>query len=86
MYTVELKRGPEKFLRRQSRRIQRQIISGLRKLQDDPRPPAARKLQGMKNLYRIRTGDYRIVYCVEDDKLVVLVVRIAHRKKVYKNL
>ena len=86
MYTVELKRGPEKFLRRQSRRIQRQIISGLRKLQDDPRPAAARKLQGMKNLYRIRTGDYRIVYCVEDDKLVVLVVRIAHRKKVYKNL
>lgn len=84
MYKVELKRQPEKFLRKQSKKVQIQIISALRGLEKGPRQKQAKKLAGMDDLYRIRVGDYRIVYTIQDKKLLVLVVRIAHRKEVYK--
>lgn len=84
MYKVELKREPEKFIRRQTRKIQSQLFSVLRQLQKDPRPKQAKKLAGMDDLYRIRVGDYRIVYTIKHKKLLILVVRIAHRKEVYR--
>ena len=86
MYEIELKREPEKFIRKQSRKIQIQIISALRKLQKDPRPRKAKKLSGLDELYRIRVVDYRIVYTIRNKKLIILVLRIAHRKDVYKKL
>ena len=86
MYNVELGREPEKFYRKQSRKIQIQISTALRKLASNPRSEQAKKLAGMDELYRVRVGDYRIVYSIEDDRLVVLVVRIAHRREVYRGL
>lgn len=86
MYEIQLKREPEKFIRKQSRKVQIHLIAALRKLQKDPRPAQAKKLSGLDELYRIRAGDYRIVYTIRDKKLLILVVRIAHRKDVYKNL
>ena len=86
MYKIELKREPEKFIRKQSGKIQIQLISALRKLQKDPRPRQAKKLSGLDELYRIRVGDYRIVYTIRNKKLIILVLRIAHRKDVYKKL
>ena len=86
MYKVELGREPEKFYRKQSRKIQIQISTALRKLASNPRLEQAKKLAGMDELYRVRVGDYRIVYTIEDDRLVVLVVRIAHRREVYRGL
>jgi mRNA interferase RelE/StbE len=52
----------------------------------DPRPPGAKKLADSDKLYRIRSGNYRIVYQVEDEILLVLVVKIGDRKDVYRNL
>ena len=86
MYEIQLKREPEKFIRKQSRKVQIQLISVLRKLQKDPRPAQAKKLSGLDELYRVRAGDYRVVYTIRDKKLLILVVRITHRKDVYKNL
>jgi mRNA interferase RelE/StbE len=86
IYEIQLKREPEKFIRKQSRKIQIQIISALRKLQKDPRPAQAKKLSGLDELYRIRAGDYRIVYAIREKRLLILVVRIVHHKDVYKNL
>jgi len=86
MYKIELKREPEKFIRKQSRKIQIQLISALRKLQKDPRPRQAKKLSGLDELYRIRVGNYRIVYTIRNKILIILVLRIAHRKDVYKKL
>jgi len=86
MYKVELGREPEKFYRKQSRKIQIQISTALRKLALNPRLEQAKKLAGMDELFRVRVGDYRIVYTIEDDRLVVLVVRIAHRREVYRGL
>ena len=84
MYKVKLTREPEKFIRRQNRKTQIQLTSALRKLASQPRPKQAKKLAGMDDLYRVRAGDYRIVYTIEDKKLIVLVVRVAHRKEIYK--
>ena len=86
MYKVKLARGPEKFYLKQSRSIQTKLSTALRKLGSKPKPKQAKKLSGMGELYRLRAGDYRIVYKIENDKLIVLIVRIAHRKDVYRGL
>jgi mRNA interferase RelE/StbE len=50
----------------------------------NPRPQGVEKMKGEKNLYRVRTGDYRILYTIEDRKLIVLVVKIGNRRDVYR--
>jgi mRNA interferase RelE/StbE len=61
-------------------RIERTIDA----LAADPRPPGVKKMQGAANLWRVRVGDYRIVYEIHDRKIVIVVLRIAHRKDVYR--
>jgi mRNA interferase RelE/StbE len=56
----------------------------LRELTADPRPAGCKKLQGYKQCWRVRVGDYRIVYTIDDRQKLVDVTRIAHRKEVYK--
>jgi mRNA interferase RelE/StbE len=53
-------------------------------LAKNPRPSGMKKLEGEDNLYRIGVGDYHIIYQIEDDKLIVLVVKIGDRKEIYK--
>ncbi len=60
------------------------ILNRLRALADDPSPPGCERLSGQPR-YRIRPGRYRIVYEIEDARLVVLVVRVAHRRDVYRD-
>ncbi len=55
-------------------------------LEDDPRPPGVTRLVGADDLWRIKVGDYRVVYAIKDDRLVVIVVRVAGRGKVYRNI
>jgi mRNA interferase RelE/StbE len=55
-------------------------------LASNPRPVGSKKLKGLENVFRIRVGDYRIVYQIEDKRLIVLVVRVGHRKDIYKGL
>ena len=62
----------------------RRIVSRIRSLADDPRPRGCEKLSGRELRFRIRQGDYRIVYGIADDDLLVTVVRIGHRKDVYR--
>ena len=60
-----------------------QIIAKIGALSDDPRPPGSEKLTGREQ-YRVRQGVYRIVYAIEDDRLVVYVVKVGHRRSVYR--
>ena len=60
------------------------IVAGIRLLADDPRPPGCEKLAGADDRYRIRVGRYRVIYSVGDEELVVVVVRVGHRKDVYR--
>ncbi len=61
----------------------RRVLTRIGALADDPRPPGCQKLSGASK-YRVRQGRYRILYEVRDDRLVVTVVRVAHRKDVYR--
>ena len=49
-----------------------------------PRPPGAKKMRGVSESWRIRAGDYRIIYTIEDDRLIVLIIKIGHRREVYR--
>lgn len=60
------------------------LVSLVQSLSEDPRPSGVRKLKGAERSYRIRSGDYRIVYEIQDDALIVVIVRVRHRKDVYR--
>ncbi len=65
-------------------RIKVQITRRIAALADEPRPAGVKTLQGRHGYYRIRSGDYRVIYMIEDDVLVVLVVKVGHRREVYR--
>ncbi len=83
-YNVELTRTAEKQLRRIAKRDRNRLVEAIRGLADRPRPNGARKLQGYDDVYRIRVGQYRVVYEVFDDRVVVIVLKVGHRKDIYK--
>lgn len=83
-YAIEYKASTDKALQRLPVTIQRRIVAATEKLADDPRPPGCVKLAGDDNAWRIRVGDYRVVYEIHDRRLLVLVVRIGHRKDIYR--
>ncbi len=83
-YRVEFKPSAARAIRKLEADIRRRIVAHAEALADDPRPPGAEKLQGMRDLYRVRVGDYRIIYQVSDKVLLVLVVRVGHRRFVYR--
>lgn len=86
MYKVELKPQAQKFIERQSQKVRRQLIRRIEDLKEDPRPPGSKLLDDEKKIYRIRSGNYRIVYQVRDKVLLVIVAKVDDRKDIYKNL
>jgi mRNA interferase RelE/StbE len=85
-YAVEVTPAASRQIRKLDRNTQKRILARIEKLEEEPRPRDASKLQSPEELYRVRVGDYRIVYRVEDDRLVVLIVRVGNRREVYRNL
>lgn len=83
-YAVIYKPSADKALRKLPVNTQRRIVRAIEPLQSDPRPQGAKKLTGTEDLYRLRAGDYRIVYQIDDRNVTVLVVRIGHRGDVYR--
>jgi mRNA interferase RelE/StbE len=65
-----------------SKKDRQRIVDRILKLQDNPRPPGCEKLSG-QDKYRVRQGRYRIAYAIEDDDLLIYVVKVGHRKDVY---
>ena len=84
MYRVLLERGAEKDLSRLSADIHGRVIVAIQALASNPRPPGCRKLTGSKNDWRIRVGDYRVVYEIADEIRIVRVNRVRHRREVYR--
>lgn len=85
-YTVEFERSAKKEFDRLDGPIRARVLRKIAALEDDPRPPGATRLVGADDLWRIRIGDYRVVYAIEDDHLVVIVVRVAGRGKAYRDI
>jgi len=83
-YSVLFSRSAEKDLRRVEKSRIPQIMERIESLGEDPRPTGSRKLVGSEASYRIRIGVYRVVYTVSDAILVVEIVRVRHRKDVYR--
>lgn len=81
-YRIELRPAAVRALRKLDPPARHRIQGAIALLAQDPRPPAARALQGRPGL-RVRVGDYRIIYTVADDVLLVVVVTIGHRREVY---
>jgi mRNA interferase RelE/StbE len=83
-YEVLLAPAAEKGLDAVPRKFRIRIVDALEGLRIDPRPRGCMKLKGTDDLWRLRVGQYRIIYTIRDEELLVLVVRVAHRKDSYK--
>jgi mRNA interferase RelE/StbE len=85
-YSVEILPSAERELGRlpvkDRKRVDRHILA----LAAEPRPKGNKTLKGQKGLYRLRVGNYRVVYQVRDDVFTVLIVKVGHRRDVYRNL
>ena len=82
-YTLEFRPAAVRQLRKLPKDAQRAATESLRQ---QPRPPGAGKLAGTDDLWRIRVGDFRIVYTITDEALVITVVRVANRREVYRGI
>ena len=83
-YKILIKPSAAKEIEKISRKAdRRRIIERIKAFANDPRPPGSQKLSGNER-YRLRQGPYRIIYAIGDDELVVYVVKIGHRKNVYR--
>jgi mRNA interferase RelE/StbE len=85
-YQVEVTREALRALSKLDKPIRRRVQSAIDELQADPRPHGAIALQGLSGAYRIRIGEYRVIYTINDDKLVVVVVDLGHRREIYRDL
>jgi mRNA interferase RelE/StbE len=84
-YRITLVPAAARQLRKFDPQVRRRIQAALELLATEPRPPAATALVGGSGEWRVRTGDYRIVYEIRDEELLVLVLRIGHRRDVYRS-
>ena len=82
-YRVFFRRSVEKDFASIPKKDVKRILSRIKTLEQDPRPPRCEKLTGQER-YRLRQGRYRIVYSIQDDELTVWVVKIGHRKDIYR--
>jgi mRNA interferase RelE/StbE len=83
-YNVVIQRNAQKQLNGLPRQSQARVMRAIDGLAIDPRPPSVVKLSGEENLYRVRAGDYRVIYSVQDAALLVLIVKVGDRKDVYR--
>lgn len=83
-YTITFARSAGKELERLSASVVGRIFPRIEALAQNPRPPGCRKIQGYENLWRIRVGDYRVIYQVFDDEMVVDIVAVRHRDRAYR--
>jgi mRNA interferase RelE/StbE len=83
-YKIEWKRSATKELEKLPRLMISKIVSAVDNLSSDPYPQGVRKLVGTEASYRIRIGDYRVLYNIIENKLIIEVIRVGHRKDVYR--
>lgn len=83
-FRIEVSATAEKQLYKLNAADQVRIIRSIRQLAIEPRPRGTRKLRGYEDVYRLRCGGFRIIYSIEDRKLLVIVLKIGHRKHIYR--
>jgi len=83
-YELEISRTAERQIRKLDRQARQRILRAVSALAEEPRPPGSRKLTGSEDVFRIRVGDYRVLYSVEHRRLIVIVFKVGHRRDVYR--
>ncbi|GAC1379840.1 MAG: type II toxin-antitoxin system RelE/ParE family toxin [Marmoricola sp.] len=83
-YRIDISPAAARELRKLDRVALRRVQAAIELLAETPRPPGAKKLVGGQGEWRVRTGDYRIVYEIHDEVLVVLVLAAGHRRDIYR--
>lgn len=86
-YRIVIKAGAAKELETLGSKSDRQrLVERMASLAQNPRPQGSEKLSGQVDLYRVRSGSYRVIYEIEDDVVLITVVKIGHRKDIYRKL
>lgn len=83
-FQVSFERAADRALDSLPKRDCARVLSKIESLERDPRPTGAKKLVGETDVWRIRVGDYRVIYRVKDAELVILIIKIGHRREVYR--
>ncbi len=82
-YRIKIEKRVVKSLLALPKKVRHQLSTAIDSLAENPRPTGTKKLAGSTNLYRLRVGSYRIIYKIEDAELIVLLVKIGHRRDIY---
>lgn len=85
-YRIDVAPSALRQLRKLDPQARRKVQAAIELLAEEPRPPAAKMLVNAGGAWRVRVGDYRVVYDIEDGRLVILVLAVAHRRDVYRSL
>jgi mRNA interferase RelE/StbE len=85
MYEILIEKRAEKGLDRIPSGVVARIVAKIRELKENPRPAGCRKIEGEEKAYRIRIGDYRVVYEVDDEKKQIVILAAGHRKDIYRD-
>jgi mRNA interferase RelE/StbE len=83
-YKIEISASAERELKKIKTEDQVRLLRSISSLAENPRPPGCRKLSGYEGIYRIRVGTYRIIYEIDGKRIIVTVLKIGHRRDVYK--
>ena len=83
-YSIEISRTAEKQLEKLNRDDQRRVGRAILALADDPHPQGSRKLTGYDDVFRSRVGRYRVLYSISGKTLIIIILKIGHRKDVYR--
>jgi len=83
-YSISFARSARKELESLSAKLVQRIFPAIEALAKVPRPKGCRKLTTEKNLWRIRSGDYRVIYTIDDDKRAIDIIAVRHRSKAYQ--
>jgi mRNA interferase RelE/StbE len=83
-YEILLKPAAQRQLKKLPGAVQRELVALIERLSQDPRPPGCKKLKGRQSQYRVRLGDYRVIYSIEEMALVVRIIKVGHRRDIYE--
>ncbi|NOQ63867.1 MAG: type II toxin-antitoxin system mRNA interferase toxin, RelE/StbE family [Methyloprofundus sp.] len=85
-YSIVWKNSAKKELKRLPKPVIKKILFYVEQLQNNIQPVGSKKIVGLNHTYRLRTGDYRIVYSVQNDTLIIEIIRVGHRKEIYRKI
>lgn len=83
-YKIVFRKSAQKQLLKLPKSVGLKIIELIKSLSENPIPGSAKKMTGFKNVFRIRSGSYRVIYSIENDELIIEIIKIGHRQNIYK--